>query len=112
MRRLLATLPLFLPLAAQAAPNWKKAPDAPESKESSFGFNLETDWQAEYGDTMGVALQFLTDNYGYFGVAFVLLALILFGRGSSRRQTARKTEDADDEDYFEPEDYSRYDTRR
>lgn len=113
MKRLLAALPPILPLGAQAAPNWKKAPNAPDDGESTFGgFNLETDWQEQYGETMGQAIQFVTENYGFLGVGFVLLALVLFGRGASSRRAARATEDADDEDFFEPEEYGRTDNRR
>lgn len=118
MRRALAALamlpPALLPFAARAAPNWKKAPNAPEGGEqSSFNFSFETeDWEAKYGETVAMAMQFLADNYGYFGVAFVLLALFLFGRGSSARKQRVVTDEADDEDYFEPEDYRRYDPRR
>ena len=106
MKRILS-LAALLPSGAAAAPAFKTAPVSEKSNEGGgWSEYVPIDTEAAPPWMQG-SLEFLGNNYGYMGVAAVLLMLFLFARGSGGGGEAAKAGGTDD-DFFEPEDAKQY----
>ena len=107
----LALLPAFvfsaLAAAAAAAPSFKAAPASESDEGGGWAAYMPIDTEAAPPWLQGV-LEFLASNYGYMGVAAVLLMLFLFARGGGGGGKAAAAAGGEDEDFFEPEDVRRY----
>ena len=112
MTRLSAFSALLLPALASgaaAAPSFKAAPESEKSGGDGGGWSafVPIDPEAAPPWAQGV-LEFLAGNYGYIGVAAVLLMLYLFARGSGGDDEASDAGSGDEDDFFEPEDVRNY----
>ena len=112
MKRALSCLLLLsVPYAAAAAPSFKTAPNSEkaggEAEEAGGWGGVVPDAEA-VPPWLQEVLGFLANNYGYLGVAAVLLMLVIFARGSRDDAEAEPAAGGDDDDFFEPGDADRY----
>ena len=107
LARLTAFVLSALASAAAAAPSFKSAPAGQEDEGGGWAAYVPVDTEAAPLWLQGV-LEFLANNYGYMGVAAVLLMLFLFTRGGSGGGKAATAAGGEDDDFFEPEDVRRY----
>lgn len=96
-----------LPFGAAAAPRFKTAPGTEKDEGGGWSDYVPIDTEAAPTWMQG-GLEFLGNNYGYMGVAAVLLMLFLFARGSGGGDKAAKAGGGGDEEFFEPEDAKQY----
>ena len=102
-----------LSAAALAQPKFKTAPGVEKTEGEAEGGGwaefvpaLDTEGAPPWAQT---GLDFLANNYGYIGVAAVLLMLFLFARGPGRGgETPAKGGAPEHDDFFEPGDADSY----
>jgi hypothetical protein len=89
----MAWLAATLGATAAHAASFKKAPGSDGGDPNNpLSFDFDPGWEGEAGVWFDWGKEILVNYYGYFGVAFVLLCLMMFGRGSKGDSPADKAE--------------------